>query len=115
MINWVWDNQLSFFGLLFVQYVLVFEFQSWIKKHMLAKPVYVIFIIQDWLLNIVISLWFLDLPHETGELVTGRMKRYKSHGGYSYRGISNDALESVRYRFAIIVCKALNVWDKGHC
>ena len=115
MIEWIWNNMALFFLLLFFQYALLFEFQGQLRKRGWLKPAVVIFVIQDWLMNIFMTAWFLDLPAEKTELVTGRMKRYKAHGGWAEHGVKWEILEEIRYRFAIILCKALNVWDKGHC
>lgn len=115
MIEWAWDNQAEFFLLLLAQYIVIFEFQNWFRDHKLTKPVYLVFAVQDWLMNIVMSVWFLDLPDQWNELVTGRMKRYKEGGGYSKRGLRIEFIEEFRYRFALALCKILNIWDKGHC
>lgn len=115
MIEWAFENQFTFFALLFLQYVLLFEFQNWIRDHNLTKPFYLVFAIQDLVMNYFMTLWFLDLPDQPLELVTGRMKRYKEGGGYSKYGVRIEQVEEFRYRFSLILCKALNVWDKGHC
>lgn len=107
-------NQFLFFALLLLQYIVLFEFQSFWKKHSLLKPLVVLFVIQDWIMNWVMSLWFLDPPAKLNELVTGRMKRYvKKYGKRSRWALSK--LERWRYGFAVRLCKILNLFDPDHC
>ena len=113
VINWIADNQVLFFCLLFVQYAVLMTYQS--KLRGLKKPLFIVFIIQDWVMNMFMTLWFLDPPEKLNEVVTKRMKRYKSTGGYSKRGLRVEVIEDWRYYFAVYLCQALNKFDPDHC
>lgn len=60
----------------------------------------------DWLLNMLSSVPFADPPANSGELFTGRMRRYLLHyAPYHWR-----------YRSAWALCRyLLHPWDNGHC
>lgn len=60
-------------------------------------------VLLDWLLNIVCTLIFLDLPAHPGELVTGRLQRYV------------DGPDGWRRRVALAIdADKLEPYDKGH-
>ena len=78
-----------------------------------AKIFLILFVIGDWLWNLIgATIIFLDPPEELFELTTGRMKRYTIN--YSH-GYTLNLLASWRYGFAIRLCRFLNQWDKDHC
>jgi len=107
-------------ALLFVFYAFLFTFLRWIRKHGLShhwfiRPLFIlfaiVFVIADWWVNIIISFAFLDPPKTLGELVTGRMKRYKRLQPRTF----SPWLIRWRYSFAVFICKHLNEFDKDHC
>lgn len=63
-------------------------------------------IVLDWLLNwTAFWAWFAERPKTAGELITGRMKRYKYEA--QYQG-------TVRLATARVFALLLNPLDKGH-
>lgn len=64
-----------------------------------------LFLIADWITNILISPIFLDPPATPFELVTARMKRYKRAQHFG----------TWRSDFAYWLCNHLNRHDEGHC
>lgn len=113
--DWILNNQVGFFLVLFAQYAVLMMYQEKLRDSGLGAILYLVFIVQDWLMNLVMTIWFLDPPEHISEVVTGRMKRYKRTGGYSKRGAGIELVEAWRYYFAVYLCKALNRFDKGHC
>jgi len=111
MIEWLINNQIEFFFIVLVQYIVLATLQNKLGKRKILYPLFVVFIIQDWLMNMFMTLWFLDLPAELKEVVTKRMQRYKE----DYSGIRLNFIETVRYKFAVNLCKILNIFDEDHC
>lgn len=111
--NFIWENQFLFFFLLLAQYIVLMEFQTQLKVW--ARPLYIIFIVQDWVMNLIMTIWFLDLPEKWHEVVTERMKRYKKIE------LRRDdvglimLLNSWRHYFSVFLCRILSVFDKDHC
>lgn len=99
---------LSFVGL-FLFYVAVMEIKVEVENTRFEPyfryTVVPVFLVADWLVNLIISPAFLDLPATPFELVTARMKRYKR--GYP--------IGTWRNNFAWWLCRHLNRHDKGHC
>ncbi len=102
---------------LFIAFVFVVKVKHRVagtKYELPAKLLLVVpFAIFDWVVNIIISPWFLDPPKGI-ELVTGRMKRYKKR----YMNLTRyemNPLEVWRLQFAIWLCKRLNQHDHNHC
>lgn len=109
---------LIFFLVLFMAFAVLMEIKTEVEgtrldlffKVFLQVP----FVIADWLMNIVLSPVFLDLPAKPFELVTGRMKRYKfKHGDLPPLLLTR--IERWRYGFARWLCNHLNRHDAGHC
>ncbi len=109
------DNQFLFFFLILAQYIVLMEFQGTLKEHKYGKYLYYAFIPQDWLMNLIMTIWFLDLPKTWNELVTGRMKRYKLIEINSGDVGLITLLKIWRYYFAYYLCKILNIFEKDHC
>lgn len=98
--------------ILFIQYVVLMELLAKYGETNWLKPLVFIFIIEDYIVNWLITVTFLDAPRGLNELVTGRMKRYKR----KYQLLEDlNILESWRYNFAVWLCNHLNRYDKGHC
>ena len=104
---WFW------FILLAIQFALAFTYQAQLEKYKLAKPVFIIFVVEDWILNWLLTPFFLDLPKEGDELITGRMKRYKEK--YRLPAWRKQKIQRFRYCFAVKLCNYLNKFDPGHC
>lgn len=68
-----------------------------------------VFVVGDWLVNLLISPVFFDLPGHRFELVTGRMARYKLLNPHK------NKINRWRIGFAIWLCRHLNRYDNGHC
>lgn len=101
---------------LFIAFMFVMKVKHKVEGTIWYKPLMVLFgypfIIADWYVNLIISPFFLDLPATKGELVTGRMKRYK----LILEGQRNRYIRQyLRYRFAWWLCGLLNQHDKNHC
>jgi len=117
-ITWTIQNPFQFFALLFIEYVVLFKLYYRAVGTWAEKPVrmigLVVFIPQDWWMNIILSVLFWDLPGSKGELVTGRMQRYKKQYSWS---LYNDMgyRERFRFRFALVLCEHLNKHDPEHC
>lgn len=82
----------------------------WIKAILL--PQVVVFLILDWLLNILLSVIMADLPATVFELTTHRMKRYKKTYG---KRLLLSRKNQWQLTFATVICKMLNRGEKDHC
>ena len=117
MIDYLEITFLFFVGT-FLFYVLIMELKVELEPtryYPLFKYTLVpLFLIADWITNILISPIFLDPPATPFELVTARMKRYKRE--YSNRpGGYMNSIERIRVDFAYWLCNHLNRHDEGHC
>lgn len=121
LLTWLINNPIEGFIILFLEYCFVMTIIHKTRDTILAPVVkYTLvpfFVIQDWVYNIIpMTVLMLDLPDSPGELVTGRMKRYKrwySDNDLPYTNLSK--LERYRLKFAQTLCKHLNRFDMGHC
>lgn len=111
-LQWSVSNPMQFFILVFIQYAILATLQKRLGRHWVLYPALVVFIIQDWLLNILLSLLFLDPPASTTEVVTKRMQRYKRR--YT-GGVRLNRLQAFRLQFARTLCRQLNRFDPNHC
>jgi hypothetical protein len=117
---WTWTAQhpLAAFFVMLVEFAVLFEIYHRADGTLLETLIrvvgLVVFVPQDWIMNWMLSIIFFDLPAQPFELVTARMRRYKSI--YHLR---NQAMLSKmarwRYGFAVWLCHHLNRSDPGHC
>lgn len=118
------EHFLFWFALLFAEYVLLMEFLNRVSGfHFQNKTIdkgfegflkflVFIFLVQDWYVNLLLSLIFFDGPKKWNEVVTDRMKRYKAK--YTQQRMLNF-MERFRLNFALWLCNHLNKHDPGHC
>jgi len=97
--------------------IIQFAALMWLKENFGERrifiPLVVLFVIQNWIINLSFTVLFLDLPGKPFELVTGRMQRYKH--AYSEVISRKNWLDHWRIGFAIRLCSILNRYDMGHC
>lgn len=86
----------------------------WYFKLLLGLQL-IVFLVLDWLLNILLTIPMLDLPETVFELTTHRMKRYKKYEAEISVGFLLSWREQYRYNFAVFICKLLNRGENDHC
>lgn len=116
--RWTAANPVPAFFIMLAEFAILFEVYHRAQGTAFEKPVKVmgvlVFVPQDWIMNLWLSVLFLDLPAKPFELVTGRMQRYKRE----YRRVpygTLSRLEHWRYGFALRLCDHLNRRDPEHC
>ena len=106
-IQFVWDNKILSFVVLFIEYALMFTIYYQTKFKWVAKAFAPIFVLQDAIVNVIVmSTLFLELPEEW--LVTSRLKRWKKLNPQSL-------LEKMRFCFSWYMCRQLNKYDPDYC
>lgn len=115
-IEWTLLNPVDFFTILFIQYAVLATVQDKLLKiKYVGKALFVLFIVQDWWMNILMTALFLDPPAKWNEVVTKRMERYKE---IELDRDDNGLLylrDAWRYYWGHGLCKLLSIFDKGHC
>jgi len=112
LLQWMLENPLQGFALLFTEYMILAALYGQKRFRTLARIGAPFFLVQDWIVNLAfMSAIMLDPPGSPLEFVTGRMKRYKQ----KYAIATYNPLEAWRYGFAVLLCRALNRFDPGHC
>lgn len=115
MIEWTIQNPHLFFILLFFEYAILAINQKRLGRSKSAKPLFILFIIQDWWMNVMMSALFLEFPEKWNELVTGRMERYlqielnRDDYGLKY------LMKAWKYYWGVGLCWLLRRFEKGHC
>jgi hypothetical protein len=114
MIEYLLTHPVQFFFILLAQYCLIAPFQQQLKRSSIGKPIFIWFIWQDWLINVTwFTVWCLDPPQRWNEVVTKRMRTYKTE--YVLPSWRTKRIEQWRYFIAVNLCRVLSVFDKGHC
>lgn len=111
-INWTVQHPLQFFIALTIFYAVLAPNQQRLVRHKTTWPLFAVFIVLDWWMDKLMIFLFADLPKSWNQVVTKRMKLYKKT--YSTRA-DLSMLETWRYKFALNLCRALNVFDENHC
>ena len=111
---------IGFAVILLFEYILIAMIYKWTEgkpkwRKILRVPLGIIFLPQDWILNILISPVFNDLPASRWEVVTERMVRYKkAYPAWKYNSFT--WLEKWRSNAAYFLCKLLSAFVEGnHC
>ena len=113
---WTVSNPVSSLILLFIEFAVLFELYHRSKGTGLEYIVMLVFaapfLLQDVLLNYVLSIIFLDTPAGAFETISMRLQRYLNE----YRNKTDRSrMETVRYRTAKSICKHLHKHDPYHC
>ena len=111
IIAFTFDHPVQAFFLLLAEYIVIMLVQIKSRSKLVQVVVIIPFLIQDWVMNLVLSVLCVDLPGHVFETTTGRMKRYKRE----YSDLQLNWLETWRYKFAVTLCRVLNKYDEGHC
>jgi len=117
IINYIAFSALSFIGL-YIYYITLMMAHKWLQGTQWHKAVEVMvwpFMVMDWAVNVfVLSVWFWELPNNTTEVVTLRLKRWRrEYEGKNF--LMLDAIEQRRLIFAETICdKFLDYFDTMH-
>ena len=99
------------FIVLLIQYIVLMGLLVKYGEQGWLKPLFYIFVVEDWVVNWLLSPIFLELPAEFFELVTGRMKRYRKLK-------PSTRIQKWRLAFANWLCRILNEHERPgriHC
>ena len=111
------------FVMLIIFYLLFGFYYSYkdnnIIRGFITGPLALVFVIFDWILNIVLIPWFVELPETPLEVVTVRLARYKYYPEYR----DGNWLNRWRVANANFFCNLLSGADhgkdgtdkRGHC
>jgi hypothetical protein len=114
-VEWTVNHPVEFFVVLFIQYAIIATFQTQLKRvPLIGYPILLVFLVQDWWMDKLMTVLFMDMPETRGQLVTGRMKIYKRRYGDTPLGALTP-IERFRYMFAVRLCVWLNRFDPEHC
>lgn len=119
--TWMIEHPFQSVLLLLFEYVALMKWASFVyDKPLLLKmsklTLIPVFLIQDWIVNMMMSFWFLDPPGHPTEVVTQRMVRYKKKYGFVANKLLTP-LERWRKRHGFFLCRVLNkfAFRGDHC
>lgn len=104
----------KFIAIMLIAFYMLFGFYYSYRKNSIVSgfitgPLALVFVVFDWILNIVLIPYFMELPEQLSEVVTIRLARYKYYPEYR----NGVWLNRWRVANADFFCKILSGADKG--